>query len=161
MKNAKQELQIAERKAAEGFDFVVTTEGFGGNIIYVKGRAEAHTLRRKHPNAAIWDMDVWLNNLRKSIFESWEEFNEVAGEDTTEELGDVQTFGWYGFSVFFPPLYVEEDDATVAAAIIHEDNYGFRDADPYKTEEEAQKVWANIQDDYSVFLEEDDEEEEF
>lgn len=66
-----------------------------------------------------------------------------------EELGDVGGFGWYGMAVNIvePPYF---------AAIVHEDNYGFKDVTTFGTIREAEDAWDELEAEYREWLKESD-----
>ena len=73
-----------------------------------------------------------------------------------EELGDAQTYGWYGLMVLDKLVTVNQDgdDWTFAAAILTEDSQGFVSVDYFDDEGSARKAWGAIQNDYSLWLSE-------
>lgn len=82
-----------------------------------------------------------------------------------DELGSVQDFGWYGLLLFDEPVLVIDEEATYgnwtfAGAIITEDSQGFVYVDYYDTKKEAKEKWSDIEDAYTEFVEEAEEEEE-
>lgn len=88
---------------------------------------------------------------------------------TDEDLGDSETFGWYGLlrdgeSILAQLLEsgaeVTEEEAenlrTSAGVILHEDSQGFVDVDYYDTEDELEEAWSDLEDEYSEFAEDED-----
>ena len=81
----------------------------------------------------------------------------------SEQLGDVQSFGYYELVVFGSddPLKVQMEDGSVEvwgeAAILMENNQGFVYVDYYDTVAEAQQAWVNLEAEYDDYLGEYDE----
>jgi hypothetical protein len=79
-----------------------------------------------------------------------EELHDIVGNGAcNEDLGDVQDFGWFG-------LILTHDNGK--SYIVSEDSNGFFRYREYDTEDLAQEAWKGIEREYSIFWEEDPEE---
>jgi len=66
--------------------------------------------------------------LYNCVGESWQD----------DEIGNVETFGWYAIIKSLPGI------GKFKSYIVHEDNYGFFDYTEYNTVKEAQKEFDNL-----------------
>ena len=75
---------------------------------------------------------------------------------TNEELGDVQSFGWYGLLI--SPFSNEDKDIPFdkvipgPSYIVHKDNNGFFDYTEFANEESARSSWAQLEIEYTHFM---------
>lgn len=79
-----------------------------------------------------------------------------------EDLGDSETFGWYGLLLFDKPILVRDDGDgwTFQAAIVSTGSTGFVDTETFDTAEEAQARWSEIAVEYEEFEAEGEEDDE-
>ena len=95
-----------------------------------------------------------------------------------EELGESESFGWYGYMAGGPDLLehvqeiakeegeepLEEDEIEYvrdsAAFILHSDSQGFVDVTAYDKAEDAEADWAALESEYEEFMGDEDEESE-
>jgi hypothetical protein len=72
----------------------------------------------------------------------------------TDELGDVQHFGWYGLLI---SPFSNEDEKDIPfdkvesgpSYIVHEDNNGFFDYTEFANEQIARDMWSQLEGDYT------------
>ena len=62
-----------------------------------------------------------------------------------EELGDVESFGWYGILLQIAGI------GKLKSYIIHEDSQGFFDYTTYDTKALALEAWENLESEYEDF----------
>lgn len=80
-----------------------------------------------------------------------------------EEIGDVETTGWYGIlrGAIDPPADATPEEkaflAAQAGAIISEDSQGFVSVEYYESETELEDAWSDIQDEIGELMDEEDE----
>jgi hypothetical protein len=101
----------------------------------------------------------------------------VSMDGTDEELGEAETFGWYGLMYGGRDLVdaveseVEDADdeltdaereqlAAAQGVLLHEDEHGFVGVTYFDTKDELRKEWQAVEDDYEDFLEESEEDED-
>jgi hypothetical protein len=78
-----------------------------------------------------------------------EYLHQISLDGCDEELGDVQSFGWYGL------LLQLSGKGKLKSYIIHEDEQGFFDYCTYNTQVQAKEDWANLEADYEEFNKEE------
>lgn len=71
---------------------------------------------------------------------------DMTGDGTCEQLGDVQGFGWYGLVLFSDrDLEAYPQLAPHKAAIVSEDNYGFKEVGLFESVAKAQEIWYDLE----------------
>ena len=72
------------------------------------------------------------------------------------ELGDVENFGWYALILNFKEFNFQ----TIGKSyIVNQDNYGFFTYTEFETENEAQKAWSELENEYEQYESENEENE--
>jgi hypothetical protein len=89
----------------------------------------------------------------------------ISGQN--DELGDVESFGWYGLFEFPDGVYVIEDEADTPedvdptmGFIVDEDNSGFFSEQSFDDLKKLKKAWSRLEDEYEDYESEGEEDED-